>query len=121
MLAQRLPANMEEKVITFHRFVIQCCRKANYQIGRILNMDENPMRLVLPATRLKFTGTRTVPIKTCGTDKQSFTVALTVRADGTKFPPKVIFIGVRFPTDLEAPPQTQVSVHRKGWMDEEGD
>ena len=53
-------------------------------------MDETPMRFELPATRtLEFTGNRAVPITTCGADKQSFTVALAVKANGEKLPPKL--------------------------------
>ena len=38
-------------------------------------MDETPMQFELPATRtLEFTGNRTVPILSCGGDKQNFTV-----------------------------------------------
>ena len=70
------------------------------------------MRFELPATRtLKFIGITTIPFKTCGTEKRSFIVALTVTADGKKFPPKVIFKGMRFLKDLEAPPRMQVSLY----------
>ena len=38
-------------------------------------MDETPMQFELPATRtLEFTGNRTVPILSCGGEKQNFTV-----------------------------------------------
>ena len=47
------------------------------------------------------------------------TVALTVKANGEKLPPKVIFKGVR-QLKINVPPRVQVSVHKKGWMDEEG-
>ena len=77
------------------------------------------MRFELPATRtLEFTGSRTVPVLSCGADKQSFTVALTVKANGKKLP-KVIFKGVR-QLNINMPPRIQISVHKKGWMDEEG-
>ena len=83
-------------------------------------MDETLMRFELPATRtLEFTGSRMVPIMSCGADKQSFTVALAVKANGEKLPPKVIFKGVR-QLKIQVPPRMQVSVHKKGWMDEEG-
>jgi len=83
-------------------------------------MDETLMRFELPATRtLEFAGNRTVPITTCGVDKQSFTVALAVKANGEELPPKVIFKGVR-KLIINVPPRMQVSVHKKGWMDEEG-
>ena len=95
-LAQRLPANMKEKIIEFHRFVLRAQRRHNYQLSHILDMDETPTRFELPATRtLEFTGNRTVPILSCGGDKHSFTVVLAVKANGEKLPPKVIFKGVR--------------------------
>ena len=56
-LAQRLPADMEEKIIEFHRFVLRARRRHDYQLSLILNTDETPMQLELPATRtLEFTG-----------------------------------------------------------------
>ena len=92
-LAQRLPANMEDKIVTFHQFVVRARRRCEYPLS---HMDETPMRFELPATRtLEFTGNRTVPITTYGADKQNFTVSLAVKANGEKLPPKVIFKGVR--------------------------
>ena len=119
-LAQRLPADMEDKVVEFHRFVLRSRQRWGYDLSRILNMDETQMRFELPATRtLEFTGSRTVPVLSCGADKQSFTVALTVKANGKKLPPKVIFKGVQ-QLNINTPPRMQISVHKKGWMDEEG-
>ena len=120
-LAQRLPDDMDEKVVQFHRFIISARQRVGYPLSRIFNMDETPMRFELPSSRsLEFTGSRTVPVKTCGAEKRSFTVALAVAADGTKFPPKVIFKGVRTPRDLVVPNSLRVSFHKKGWMDESG-
>ena len=63
-LAQRLPEDMEEKIVQFHRFIIAARQRAGYPLSRIYNMDETPMRFELPSTRsLEFTGSRTVPIK----------------------------------------------------------
>ena len=60
-LAQRLPADMEEKIVEFHRFVLRARRRHDYQLSHILNTEETPMQFVLPATRtLEFTGNRTV-------------------------------------------------------------
>ncbi|PFX30588.1 Centromere/kinetochore protein zw10-like [Stylophora pistillata] len=95
-LAQRLPADLEENIVCFHRFVIAARRRADYPLSRIYNMDETPMRFELPSNRtLEFSGSRTVPVKSCGAEKRSFTVVLAVAADGAKVPPKVIFKGVR--------------------------
>ena len=120
-LAQRLPDDMEEKVVQFHRFVIVARQRVGYPMSRIFNMDETPMRFELPSSRsLEFTGSRTVPVKTCGAEKPSFTVVLAVAADGTKLSPKVVFKGVRTPRDLVVPNSLRVSFHKKGWMDESG-
>ena len=93
-LAQRLQADMEEKIVQFHRFVLRAQRRHDYQLSHNLDMDETPMRFELPATRtLEFTGNGTVPVLSCGGDKQSFTVVLAVKANTEKLPPKVIFKG----------------------------
>ena len=79
------------------------------------------MRFEVPSNRtLEFSGSRTVPVKSCGAEKRSFSVVLAVAADGTKVPPKVIFKGVRTPRDLVVPDPLRVSFHKKGWMDEQG-
>ena len=66
-LAQCLPADMEDKVIEFHRFVLRSSQHWGYDLSRILNMDKMPMQFELPATRtLEFTGSRTVPVLSCG-------------------------------------------------------
>ena len=66
-LAQRLPADMEDKVIEFHQFVLRSSQHWGYDLSRILNMDKMPMQFELPATRtLEFTGSRTVPVLSCG-------------------------------------------------------
>ena len=119
-LAQRLPADMGDKVVKFHRFVLRSRQLWSYDLSRIPNMDETPIRFELPAARtLEFTGSRTVPLLSCSADKQSFTVALTVKANGEQLPPKVTFKGVR-QLNINTPPRMQISVHKKGWMDEEG-
>ena len=112
-LAQRLPQDLEEKTIQFHRFVIAARQRHGYSLSRIFNMDETPMRFELPSSR-------TVPVKSCGAEKRSFTVTLAVAAYGRKLPPAVIFKGVRTPRDLAVPDSVRVSFHKMGWMDEKG-
>ena len=50
-LAQCLPTDMEDKILTFHRFVITARRRCEYPLSHIINMDETPMQFELPATR----------------------------------------------------------------------
>ena len=84
-------------------------------------MDETPMRFELLSSRtLEFSDSRTVPVKSCGAEKRSFTVTLAVAADGKKLPPSVIFKGVHTPRDLAVPDTVRVLFHKKGWMDEKG-
>ena len=79
------------------------------------------MRFELPSSRtLEFSGSRTVPVKSCRAEKRSFTVTLAVAADGKKLPPSVIFKAVRTPRDLAVPDTVRVSFHKKGGMDEKG-
>ena len=54
MRAQRLPVDMEDKIVEFHRFVVRSRRHCDYDLSHILNMDETPMRFELPATRRRF-------------------------------------------------------------------
>ena len=99
---QRLPNDMEEKIVEFHRFVIAARQRCNYPLSRIFNMDETKMHFELPSTRLlEFSGNRTV--KSCGAEKRSFMVTLGVSADGTKLPPAVTFKGIQTPRDLVVP------------------
>ena len=66
-LAQRLPQDLEEKTIQFHRFVIALRQRYGHSLSRLFNMDETPMRFELPLSRtLEFSGSITVPVKSCG-------------------------------------------------------
>ena len=79
------------------------------------------MRFEMPSSQtLEFSGSQTVPEKSCGAEKRSFTVTLVVAADGKKLPPKVIFKAAHTPRDLVVPESVRVSFHKKGWMDETG-
>ena len=118
-LAQRLLNDLEEKIIQFHQFIIAACHWYGYSLSRIFNMDETPMRFEMPSSQtLESSGSWTVPEKSCGTEKRSFTVTLAVAADGKKLPPKVIFKAVHTPRDLVVPESVWVSFHKKGWIDE---
>ena len=72
-LAQRLPADLKENIVRFHRFVIAARRHVNYPLTGIYNMDETPICFELPSNQtLEFSGSRKVPVKSCGMEKQSF-------------------------------------------------
>ena len=119
-LAQRLPQDLEEKTIQFHRFVITLRQRYGHSLSRLFNMDETPMRFELPLSRtLEFSGSRTVQWSLAA-PRRGTLQSLAVAADGKKLPPSVIFKGVCTPKDLAVPDTVQVLFHKKGWMDEKG-
>src|SRR5215510_2225593 len=58
-------------------------------------------------------------IKTSGNEKTHYTVVLACCADGTKFPPLLIFKRKSLPKDV-IPHGNYLHVHSKGWMDGKG-
>ncbi|OOY49140.1 hypothetical protein BOV97_13080 [Solemya velum gill symbiont] len=118
-IGQKLPDDSEEKLMSFHKFVLSLRRQHEYPLSDIFNMDETPLRFDMPETRtLSFAGEKTVHIKTTGAEKRGFTCVLTVAADGSKVKPLVIFKGKRDPK--VATDHVKVTVQEKGWIDESG-
>ena len=62
-------------------------------------------------------GAESVTISHTGSTKRRLTVVLTVSAAGDMLPTKVIFKGKRA-LKLQVPSGWMVTVHPKGWMDE---
>ena len=119
-IAQRMPGDLEEKIVDFHRFVLNCRKKDNYELVNIGNMDETPVWFDMPSARTVTTrGEKTVSITTTGHEKSRFTVVLSCLADGTKLKPMVIFKRKTQPKD-KFPPGVVVHHHPKGWMDADG-
>ena len=119
-LAQRLPQDLEEKTIQFHRFVIALRQRYGHSLSRLFNMDETPMRFELPLSiTLEFSGSRTVQWSLAA-PRRGTLQSLAVAADGKKLPSSVIFKGVCTPKDLADPDTVRVLFHKKGWMDEKG-
>ena len=111
----------EEKVLSFHRHIIQLRKRHQYPLRNIYNMDETPLRFDDPSTRtLHKIGEKTIHIRTNGAEKKGFTVVLACAADGSKVIPHVIFKGVRKLGDTCTQPGIVTKVHRNGWMDEAG-
>ena len=113
-IAQKLPAELDEKVISFQRYVIKKRVEHQYALANIGNMDEMPMNFDMPPNRtVNSKGSKTVLIKT------RFTVVLACMADGTKLKPMVVFKRKTMPK-LKLPSGVIVHLHPKGWMDEDG-
>uniref|UniRef100_A0A8C4RZL7 HTH CENPB-type domain-containing protein n=1 Tax=Erpetoichthys calabaricus TaxID=27687 RepID=A0A8C4RZL7_ERPCA len=94
-IAQKLPKDLEEKVSSFHKFIIKQRQRHDFDLSNIGNMDETPMTFDMPGNR-------------------------TVSMDGTKLRPTIIFKRKSFPKNIKFPAGNTVRVHPKGWMNEAG-
>jgi len=120
-IAQKLPAALEEKIQSFHQFVIKHRKQHDYDLSQIGNMDETPITFDMPSTRtVNAAGAKTIMIKTTGHEKTRFTHVLACMADGTKFEPVVIFKRNTLPKNVKFVSGVIVQAHPKGWMDEMG-
>ena len=119
-ISQKMPMAYENKILEFHKYVINLRKDTHFEMGQIANMDEVPLSFDVPSNKtVDFKGSKTVTIKTSGHEKTHFTAVLACCADGTKLPPFLIFKRKTFPKE-SIPPGIFIHVHPKGWMDEDG-
>lgn len=117
-VAQRLPADLEEKIGSFHSFVKEQRLRDEFEDRFIINMDETPVYFdLVPGKTIDFRGNKSVRIRTSGSEKRHLTVLLAVSADGNMLPPMVVFKGKR-ELKFPVPSNWIVTVQEKGWMDE---
>ena len=91
-VAQKLPENFDDKLINFHRFIIQMRQRYGFDLSVIGNADQTPLTFdIASKTTVSASGIKTVPIITTGHEKDRFTVMLACRGDGSKLPPYVVF------------------------------
>ena len=113
-VGQHLPANWQEKVSEFQKFVDD--KKPGISLSHIGNMDEVAVSFDLPN---KFTiaerGSSDIKITTTGHEKCNFTIVLGITADGKKLPPYIIFKRKTIPKG-KFPSGVIVSANEKGWM-----
>ncbi|KAF4794406.1 pogo transposable element with KRAB domain-like protein [Turdus rufiventris] len=118
-VSQQCPADYEEKLANFRSYCKSKISEKNIQPDHIINMDEVPLTFDMPLTKtVERTGTATVPVRTTGNEKTSFTVVLSVLSNGQKLPPMVIFKRETLPEET-FPAGIIVEVNPKGRMDEE--
>ena len=119
-VSQRLPEDLQPKVISFIMKTRQLRLKNQYPLSMIGNMDETPLWLDMPGeTTITHTGDRSVPVRTTGHDKARFTVVLSAMADGRKLKPYVVFKGVRSIPELLKENGVIVALSKNGWMNED--
>ena len=118
-LAQRLPDDYEEKIVRFHRFIIDRRKEHNYPLHVIANMDETPLTFDMPPNRtIHNTGEKTIKIRTTGNEKNRVTVVLACAGDGSKLRPMAIFKRKTLPK-VANKHGVVIAAQEKGWMDAE--
>jgi len=119
-ISQRMPEDLQDKLLNFQRYIIHLREKNEYPLNYIANMDETPVFFDMAGDlTVNPTGSKTVHIRTTGNEKNRFTVVLTCFANGSKFPPIIIFKGKSWPKNSPPPPSgVQVWFQDNGWMDE---
>ncbi|GFX66183.1 pogo transposable element with KRAB domain [Trichonephila clavipes] len=115
-----LPKDVDNKLISFQKYVIGLRKQKKYLLSHIGNMDESPVTFEMIGNKtIDMKGAKTIHIKTTGHEKSHFTVVLSCLADGTKLKPMVIFKRKTVPKS-NFPKGVFIHVHEKGWMDENG-
>ena len=116
-LAQRLPDDYEEKIVQFHRYIIDRRKKHNYPLHLIANMDETPLTFDMPPNlTINSIGEKTVVIPPTGNEKNPVTVVLACAGDGTKLKPMVI-VKRNSLSEMNNKHGVVVSAQEKGWND----
>ena len=89
----------------------------------ILAMDETPVwNDMVSSTTVDKTGSKDVPLKTTGDEKNRVSVCLAAKGDGTKLKPFVVFAGAKRESKAlheEYKRQCSVASSTNGWMNEE--
>jgi hypothetical protein len=64
-IAQRLPEAYEEKLVSFHKYVLKLRKQHEYLLGQIGNDNQTPVFFDMPeSTTVNSTGEKTVQIRT---------------------------------------------------------
>ncbi|GFW89476.1 pogo transposable element with KRAB domain [Trichonephila clavipes] len=87
-----LPKDVDNKLISFQKYVIGLRKQKKYLLSHIGNMDETPVAFDMIGNKtIDMKGTKSIHIKSTGHEKSHLTVVLSCLADGTKLKPIVIF------------------------------
>lgn len=124
--SQKTPADMESKIREFRENIRQARVASDIDIVNIFNMDQTMCHFDMPTRYTQETkGKNFVRIKTTGTTKKGFTVALCCNAEGYKLPATVIFkerkgiLTDRIFSKIVVPENVSLFASSNGWMTEE--
>ena len=98
-VAQKMPVHVEDKITSFHRFVIRMRKMRDYALDQIRNMDETTVYFDMPGNAKL----HHFIISTTSHEKDKVTVILVAMADGRKLPPVVVLKGKRYPAAAYIP------------------
>uniref|UniRef100_A0A224YXZ2 Pogo ele1 orf1-h 1e-40-j 4 n=1 Tax=Rhipicephalus zambeziensis TaxID=60191 RepID=A0A224YXZ2_9ACAR len=116
-IAQKLPADYEEKLLEFQRFVLRKREARAYPLGQIGNADQTPVYFDMPvAYTVSEKGAKEVKVRSAGYEKQRATVMLCCTADGHKLPPYIVFKRKTLPAKEAFPRKVIVRANENGWM-----
>ncbi|CAI7815468.1 unnamed protein product [Closterium sp. NIES-53] len=91
-MGQKLAADCKAKVESFWEFVRQMRSLHDYPLDLIVNTDQTPLFLEMPAEQtIEMKGVRTVHVRRVGYEKERVTVMLACMASGIKLPPYMVF------------------------------
>jgi len=101
-MSQKLPADLEQKISSFTSFVRDLRLDNDFDDEFIINMDETPVFFdLVPNKTVSVKGSKSVIVRTSGSDKKHVTVMLAVAANGSVLPAIVIFKGKRPLKDIK--------------------
>ena len=119
-ISQKLPADFEEKLVNFQKYVIGLRRAKDYLLGQIGNTDQTPVFFDMPSNyTINEKGAKEVRLRTTGGEKMRMTVMLAITADGRKLPPYIIFKRKTIPKGERFPKGAVIRAQEKGWMTNE--
>ena len=96
-IAQKLPADHEDKLMEFQQFIIRQRKNFDYDLSQIGNADQTPLTFDMPYnTTVNTKGAKTVQLNTTGNVKNRFTVMLACTADAGNFHPTSFTNGRRY-------------------------
>ncbi|CAI7849515.1 unnamed protein product, partial [Closterium sp. NIES-53] len=115
-LPSRIP-DCETEVKNFWTYVHHSRRQYKIDLPWILNADQTPLWLEMPSERtVEEVGSRSVPVRSGGYQKERVTVMLACTASGEKLKPWVFFKRKTVPKG-DFPSGIHVGVHPNEWMD----
>ena len=117
---QRLPKDALQKIASVVKFCEKQRCECGFSLSSIANMDETPIWADMPSeTTVEIQGSKIVPIKSTGHEKQQITVCLAVKADGSKMKLFIVIPGKKMKSKVAAVKGAIVKCSPNRWMNDE--